>query len=115
MNISKKTKILIGLIISIVLISFILLTIIFDFNCPFLELFHVLCPFCGTRTMIVNILELKIIDAFIANPFMFIFTPCLILLLFIKYILNKNININKYHYIFILIIMVLFTIIRNII
>ena len=111
----KKENIIIGIAVSIFVIVFVILTFVINFECPFHYLFHLLCPFCGGRTMILDLLHLRIIDAFMDNQLLFIMIPALFLFLFIKYILNKDIKIPKWIYILLIIITIAFTIVRNIV
>lgn len=111
----KKYKIMLAIIIPLVFITFILLTFIFNFECPFHYLFNLLCPFCGGRTMIIDLLHFRFIDAFFDNQLLFILIPIVFLLLFIKYILKKDIKLPKYTYILLIIITIAFTILRNIV
>ena len=64
--------------------------------------------------MLIDLMHLRIINAFMDNQLLFIGIPTLILLLFIKYILKKDIKIPKSAYILLIIITIVFTIIRNI-
>ena len=111
----KKYKVLLAILIPLVLITFVLLTFIFNFECPFHYFFHLLCPFCGGRTMLLDLIHLRIFDAFMDNQLLFVGIPTLILLLFIKYILNKDIKTPKSVYILLIIITIVFTIVRNIV
>ncbi|MBR6072344.1 MAG: DUF2752 domain-containing protein [Acholeplasmatales bacterium] len=111
----KKYKVLLAILIPLVLITFVLLTFIFNFECPFHYFFHLLCPFCGGRTMLIDLYNLRIIYAFMDNQLLFLGIPTIILLLFIKYILKKDIKIAKSTYILLMIITIAFTIIRNIV
>lgn len=65
--------------------------------------------------MIIDLYNLRIIDAFMDNQLLFLGIPTIILLLFIKYILKKDIKIAKSTYILLIIITIAFTIIRNIV
>ena len=65
--------------------------------------------------MLIDLYNLRIIDAFMDNQLLFLGIPTIILLLFIKYILKKDIKIAKSTYILLIIITVTFTVIRNIV
>ena len=84
-------------------------------DCPFHKFFDILCPFCGGRTMVIDLIHNNFGKAFVDNPVLFIGLPVVFVLLFIKYILNKDIKVPKYAYILLIIITIAFTVIRNIV
>ena len=110
-----RNKFTILSIILLLLITFGLLTITFHFECPLYTHFDVKCPFCGARKMVMALLHLNFTEAFNANQLLFILLPIVFILIFIKYILNKNIKIHKSLYILLMLITVIFTVLRNII
>ena len=97
-----------------VLVIFFILSIVLNFECPLFTMFHIKCPFCGGRNMIMSLLRLDLVGAFQSNQLLFIGIPIVFLLLFIKYILRINIKTNKYVYILLIITTILFTVLRNI-
>ena len=110
-----SSKIFIILLIIFVLMIFFILSLVFGFECPFYTIFHLKCPFCGGRNMIMSLIRFDVVTAFNSNQLLFVATPIIFLLLFIKYILNKDIKIHKIIYILLIIITIVFTIVRNII
>ena len=114
----KKKRIVNFFIFVFILGSFIglgYLSFITRVDCPFHKFFDILCPFCGGRTMVIDLIHNNFGKAFIDNPVLFIGLPIAFVLLFIKYILNKDIKIPKILYILLIIITVTFTVIRNIV
>ena len=65
--------------------------------------------------MIMSLFSLDFMAAFNSNQLLFVLIPITFLLLFIKYILKKDIKMNKWMYILLIIITIAFTILRNII
>lgn len=100
--------------IAIIIVLALLLTFFIDYKCPFREVFHIMCPGCGGRDMIIHLLHFRFYDAFVSNQLLFIAIPVIFILLFIKYILKKNIVIHNYMYVLLMIITIVFTILRNI-
>ena len=110
-----RSKLFIFILVIILLITFFLLTIVFNFECPLYMHFHIKCPFCGARKMILSLLRFNIVESFNSNQLLFIVLPISFLLLFIKHILNKDIRIPKMVYVLLIIITIIFTVVRNII
>lgn len=106
----KKYDITIAIIIIVALI----LTFFIDYHCPFHEYLHIKCPGCGGRDMILHLLHFEFYEAFMSNQLLFIALPIGIILLFIKYILKKDIKINIYIYFLLMIITIIFAILRNV-
>ena len=110
-----KSKLFLMALVFLMFITFILLTILFGFECPLYMNFHIKCPFCGGRKMIMSLFSLDFMAAFNSNQLLFVLIPITFLLLFIKYILKKDIKMNKWMYILLIIITFAFTVLRNII
>lgn len=101
-------------LIAVIIIGALVLSFFVDYKCPFHEYLHILCPGCGGRDMIVHLIHFEFYDAFMSNQLLFIAIPFIFILLFIKYILKKNIKTNKYMYILLILIVIAFTIVRNV-
>lgn len=90
-------------------------------TCPFLAISGYQCPGCGSQRAIHQMLHFNYQAAFVYNPLVVIFTPYILLGLYIEYLDKKrrflkirNILYGRYAALIILLLIVAYWIIRNI-
>jgi len=102
-------------IIAAVSILFLVLSFFIGYECPIYKYLHIKCPACGSRDMVIHLLHFNIIDAFLANPLVFILLIVLFIYFMLKIVFKKKISIPNYMYYILIIIILIFTVIRNLI
>ena len=120
----KKKVLLIYLVLLIIFIAYYILnkTTGFYIPCIFHEITGLDCPGCGITRCLFDLVNLRIKDAFLVNPLVFIYLPFIIVYFLYKsylYIYNKKdkilVKIPNYVMYIILVITIIYGVLRNIV
>ena len=119
-----KKVLLIYLVLLIIFIAYYILnkTTGFYIPCIFHEITGLDCPGCGITRCLFDLVNLRIKDAFLVNPLVFIYLPFIIVYFLYKsylYIYNKKdkilVKIPNYVMYIILVITIIYGVLRNIV